>query len=163
MKTINVTLIAACALALFSGCATSHSPLEGANTSRVTGGSGATLATSTAIGAAAGAALVPEKNRIGGAAGGAALGLVTGALVTNHNKEKLAQAEAEAFERGRRQARLEVMSKYWHDNTLSPSTDAEGETPAGQKPVEYPPGVYEGINYGPRTSDTITPLKEPKR
>lgn len=120
------------------------------------------LTTSAAIGAAAGAMLAPNKNKIGGSAVGGGVGLITGALIGNRHKAQAAQVEAEAYERGRRDARVEVMRKYWHDQTLSPRDEPESGGTRAARAIEYPPGVYEGIKYGPRT--TIAPtLGEPRR
>lgn len=155
-------LLASVALVALSGCASSRSPLQGRVNTSVTGGNGATLATSAAIGAGAAAALAPGKNRAGAAAVGGAVGLITGALVGNHNSRQDAEAEAEAYERGRRDARVEVMQKYWKDQTLSPEDGADSDQKAAPRAVDYPAGTYEGIKYGPRTTTAPT-LEEPRR
>ena len=152
MNTLPRLLLSLVALAAWSGCASNHSPLQSAATSPITLGSGALLVGATALGAGAGAALAPSKNRIGAAAAGGAVGLTAAAIANNYTQEAAAQAEAEAYERGRRDARVEVMKKYWEEKTLSPQDELAAGGTSSQRTIDYPAGTYEGIRFGPRST-----------
>ena len=68
------------------------------------------------------------------------------------------QATAEA---ARREERLKVMQEYWDDHTGAAN---RGSDPAreGTTPLEYPAGIYAGINFGPRLAPDSS-LTEPNR
>ena len=68
--------------------------------------------------------------------------------------------QAEAVERARREERLRILQAYWYDHTLSPSVD--GEPAHAAAPLEYPPGTYDGIRFGPRAAPDAA-LAEPDR
>lgn len=160
MKPIALTFIVSSVI-LLSGCATNRSPLEpypkqGGATVR----SAATMAVGTAAGAAAGAALADNKEA--GAAAGAAVGLISSALLSRHMSKKQAETEAEAYERGRREANVELMQKYWHQQTLAPRDESESGEATKPREIHYPQGTYEGIRFGPRVTSAPV-LAEPRR
>jgi hypothetical protein len=67
----------------------------------------------------------------------------------------------EAAEEARREERLKVMQEYWQDRTGT----ANGEPLQGRDGVpllEYPAGIYGGINFGPRLAADPS-LAEPNR
>lgn len=110
----------------------------------------------TTLGAAGGAAIgygIKGKDGalIGAAAGAAAAALGQKAVGTWYNDQI-----AEAREQGARDERIKVMNEYWKSNAVDKaherpvsSSDKNSKTAT----MVYPPGVYDGVLYGPRTEE----------
>ncbi len=65
-----------------------------------------------------------------------------------------------AAESARREERLKVMQEYWDDRTgAAPGAAATRE---GRMLLEYPAGIYAGINFAPRLAPDPS-LTEPAR
>lgn len=146
---------------IFAGCASNKSPLQRQSGNTVNGRGALIMGGSAAAGAATGYAL--SGGSIEGSAIGGAVGLAGGALLNNHLDKRNAAIEDEAYARGARDARVDVMQKYWEEKTLSPRDDGEeGREDAKREKVEYPGGTYESIRYARRRADSPD-LKDPVR
>ncbi len=155
---LNHSIHMVLALGFLAGCAGSTSPYEKPTSNHVGLGTTATMAATTAGGAVLGSSLM--SNKAEGAAIGAVGGLVAGAITTNALSSHEQSVVNEAYERGKREARVEVMSQYWKEKTQTP--DGEENRQSHEKAIEYPAGTYEGLKFGTRTSTQPT-LLDPKR
>jgi len=98
---------------------------------------------------AAGGALIGDQIAPGGvgSAVGAGIGAVGAGALAGAAAQYTNRQKAEAFERGKRAARLEVMKQYWEEQTET----VDNETANGDRPVRslrYDSGVYEGVRVG---------------
>ncbi len=107
-------------------------------------------------GALIGEATGGKKGAIIGAVAGTAVGAVAGNLGGKWYNEQI----QEAHEEGARQARVEVMNDYWDSHAIN-GGNAPKQTPAQQEKrtttMTYPPGVYDGVLYGPRQVEVPVP------
>jgi hypothetical protein len=110
------------------------------------------------VGTAAGAVIGQKLGGNTGALIGGAAGLAGAAWLTNGTPDSAVQAAAEA---ARRDERQKIMNQYWAEQTES----LPGFTPAGpgaDRPLHYPAGTYDGINFAARTAPDSS-LAEPMR
>lgn len=100
---------------------------------------------------AAGGALIGDQiapggagAALGGGIGAVSAGVLAGAAVQYSNRQK-----AEAFERGKRAARVEVMEQYWQEQTEAAhpgdTAAANGDRPT--RSLNYERGVFGGVRY----------------
>ena len=151
--------LAACLI--FSGCISNRSPVSlPATSNRTTFGEGATLGVSTMAGAATGYAL---RNDALGAAAGAGVGLVTGAVINNVSSSQREQREAELIESARREERTKMQQDYWEAERMEAKSASRGTISTGSRNISYAGGYFEGVNVAPRKGDTSATLEEPKR
>lgn len=118
----------------------------------------------TAAGGAGGAAIGNEiapgglGAAVGGGIGAVGMGALAGAAAQYTNRQK-----AEAFERGKRSARLEVMKQYWEGQTETLDNEASGNGDRPVRSLKYDSGVYEGVRVGNITRTVPVGPYEPIR
>ena len=148
---ISRPILFICALSsLFTGCAVPTSPVASSGRPPSSLSQIAVMAGS----AAAGAAIGDQVGGDNGALIGAGAGAIVGGLANNAAGNWYRRAIAEAKEEGRREAALEAQEKAW--NNLAAAAEASDANKSARPQskviyIEYPPGTYEGVNYGTRT------------
>ena len=73
----------------------------------------------------------------------------------------LAAPDLAVAEAARREERLKVMQEYWDDHTGATGREG-GSGRGGAGRLEYPAGIYAGVNFGPRLAPDAS-LAEPDR
>jgi len=160
MKLRLFLVLAGCPV-FFSGCISNRSPVALPATNNRTGlGEGATLGMSTMAGAATGYAL--RKDALGAAAG-AGVGLLAGAVINNVVSSRQDQREAELIESARREERTKMQQEYWEAERMESKSSNLGTISTSSRTISYAGGYFEGVNVAPRKGDTAAPLEEPKR
>jgi hypothetical protein len=143
---------------LLTGCVTS--PVD----TRRAGAIDPTGLLLTGAGAAGGAVIGNEiapgglGSAVGAGIGAVGMGALAGAAVQYTNRQK-----AEAFERGKRAARLEVMKQYWEEQTETITNDSAGNGDRPVRSLKYDSGVYEGMRVGNITRTVPVGPYEPIR
>jgi len=101
-----------------------------------------------AVGGGAGA-VIGNKIAPGGlgAAVGTGIGMIGASILTQAASQYSDRQKAEAYERGKRSARIEVMEQYWYDQTGSydPNAGKSADSSRPTRDIKYDTGVYEGI------------------
>jgi len=135
-KQLLLGLVAVAAVTGFSGCA---SRPGGATDAAVMG-------VTTMGGAALGTALADGNEAIGGAIG-ALSGMVAGSGANAVRRGSEGKVAEEAYSKGYRDGQVEAIEELWFKETYSPGP---GSPAPVNTEIAYPPGVYEGVLYGPR-------------
>lgn len=147
------------AIILLAGCATNRSPLALEPSSNTTGLSESlTLGAAAAAGGAGGYAVTHDG---WGAAAGAGVGLLGGALANNLVNDARLRREAELVETAKRQTRAAIMDEYWQAERHDRSRNSSPAATVAE--VSYSGGYFEGVNLAPRRAADSEPLAEPRR
>lgn len=128
---------------LLSGCVTS--PISTGKKSALDAGSLLTMAVGGAAGGFIGNSIAPGGL---GAAAGTGIGLLGAAILSDAASQYTERQKAEAYESGKRAARLEVMEQYWFDQTTSYNPSAGKDIAAGDRPtrdLRYESMVSKGV------------------
>lgn len=109
-----------------------------------------------AAGTVAGAAIGHELGGRNGAIVGSVVGLAGTAVASNVLSNRRNSEIEEAKEQARREERVKVMNAYWKEKAIdakkaSSETDKEKGRTAATQQTQYPAGVYDGVEYAPRT------------
>lgn len=139
---LKVVLLCVASVTL-SGCVTS--PINTGKKSPMDAGTLLTMAVGGAAGGFIGNELAPGGL---GAAAGTGIGLLGAAILSDAASQYTERQKAEAYESGKRAARLEVMEQYWYDQTTSYNPNAGKDISAGNRPIRdlrYDSMISEGV------------------
>ena len=127
---------------LLPGCVTS--PIDTGKASAVDPAMLLVTGAGAAGGAYIGNSIAPggAGSAIGASIGAVGAGVLAGAAVQYTNRQK-----AEAFERGKRAARIEVMEDYWKGQTEAEQTASNGSGDRPVRDIRYERGVFQGVKY----------------
>jgi uncharacterized protein YcfJ len=112
-----------------------------------------TTAAAATLGAVGGAAVGNQISGRDGALIGAAGGAAVAALTANAVGHVMNNKIQEARDQGARDERVKLMNDYWQSQAVDRAHEPAPETAKkpGTTTMTYPPGVYDGVLYGPRT------------
>lgn len=142
-RIISILPISVFCLVFVSGCVTS--PIDsGAQSSALSPGSLVAMAVGGGAGGLIGNQIAPGGL---GAAVGTGVGMIGAAALVQASAQYNARQKAEAYERGKRSARVEVMEQYWYDQTSSydPKAGKSADSSRPTRDIKYDAGVYEGV------------------
>lgn len=102
-------------------------------------------------GAIVGKQLGGKKGELIGAGAGALIGAIGTSTIQTVYNDQLDEAE----ETGARKERVKLQNQFWNSNS-GVKTQGGGGSKNSSK-LQYPPGVYDGVKYGPRVEEVPTP------